>query len=118
MGIIKESFRLTGSDADILAAPSRLAAIPRPGVLTIEATCDSSDGTNFGTITLQLPGGEIPFEDLLIPANGFLTGEDVMHSDTQLTFRIPVAQGGHVLYQYTESGSAVLLTFVTLEFDS
>ncbi len=116
MGIIKESFFLSASDADILAAPSRLAAIPQPGILTIETTARDSDGTNFFTITLQLPGGEIPFEDLIVPANGFTTADDVMHSDTQLTFRIPVAQGGHVLYQATEAGTAFMLTMITLEF--
>ena len=34
--IIKESFSLTVSNADILSAPSRLAAIPANGVLTLE----------------------------------------------------------------------------------
>ncbi len=116
MGIIKESFLLIGSNADILAAPSRLAAIPQPGILTIEASIEEAGAVNFGTITLQLPGGEIPFEDLLVPFNGFSATDAVMHIDTQLTFRIPVAQGGHVLYQYTEGGATSFLTIVTLEF--
>lgn len=116
MGVIKESFRLSTSDADILRAPSRLAAIPKPGILTIEVTADSSDGTNEAQITLQLPNGEIPFEDLIVPANGFATSESVLHSDTQLTFRIPVTAGGHVLFQYTETGTNVLYALVTLEF--
>lgn len=117
MGIIKESFRLGASNADILAAPSRLAAIPQPGVLTIEVSSLLANATNRGSITLQLPGGEIPFEDLDVPANGFSTLDDVLHSDTAFAFRIPVAQGGHVLYQYTETGANICYTVVTLEFN-
>ncbi len=116
MGIIKEAFSLAASDADILQAPSRLAAIPKAGVLNLEITARIADASNFWTITLQLPGGEIPFEDLIVPANGFSTVNDIMHSDTQLTFRIPVAAGGHVLFQATETGASVLYTIVTLEF--
>ncbi len=116
MGIIKESFHLLASNADILAAPSRLAAIPQNGILTIEVSSESNDASTNGLITLQLPGGEIPFEDLQVPFNGFATADSLLHSDTQLTFRVPVAQGGHVLYQYTEVGVNVLFTIVTLEF--
>lgn len=115
MSIIKESFQLVTSNADILAAPSRLAAIPANGVLTIEVSANTSDVTNFGTITLQLPNGEIPFEDLIVPFNA-ISSDDVLDSNTQLTFAFPVSQGGHVLLSYIEAGTVVMFFHVTLEF--
>ncbi len=116
MPMIKESFLLVASDADILSAPSRLAAIPHNGILTIEASAQDADATNRATITLQLPGADIPFEDLIVPQNGFSTIDAVLHTDTELVFVFAVAQGGHVLYQYTEIGATNLYTVVTLEF--
>jgi len=116
MGTIKETFRLAASNADILAAPSRLSAIPANGVMTIEASITDADATNFGTLTLQLPGGDIPFEDLIIPI-GFSTSDASMDADLQLTFTFTVGQGGHVLLSYTENGTVVFLfLIVTLQF--
>ncbi len=115
MAIIKESFELSASDADVLAAPSRMAAIPKGGILTIEASARLSS-TNNGQLTLQLPGGGIPFENLIIPANGFSTAENIMHTDTQLTIILPVEQGGHVLLSYVEAGTVVVFLIITLNF--
>ncbi len=116
MSMIKESFVLTASNADILAAPSRLAAIPHAGTLLLEFTVTNSDATNNGQMTLQLPGGEVPFEDLEIPANGFLTGISVMHSLTELSFSFKVQAGGHVLLSYVEGGTNLALVYATLSF--
>ncbi len=115
--LIKESFLLAADDADVLAAPSRLAAIPRNGRLTIEATCTDCDATNFGRLTLQLPEGDIPFEDLHIPANGLSTADAVMDERTKLIVTMQVAQGGHVGLAYDETGTVALcLIIVTLSF--
>ncbi len=115
--LIKESFLLAASDADVLAAPSRLAAIPRNGILSIQASTTDCDATNFGQLTLQLPEGDIPFEDLHIPANGISTADAVLDSDTQLFVTMQVMQGGHVGLAYTESGTVALcLIYVTLNF--
>ncbi len=116
MALIKESFFLTATNTDILAAPSRLAAIPSNGVLTIEVTALECDVTNFSEITLQLPGGAFPFQDLIVPANGFSITEIILHTETELVFVIPVEQGGHVLYQMTENGTNTFYSIVTLEF--
>jgi len=117
MSVIKETFVFNASNSDVLAAPSRLTSIPKPGVLTIEATATDSDGANFATMTLQLPGGDIPFENLRIPANGISTTDNVMHSDTELKITVAVAAGGHVLLSVTESGSVAQIMFiVTLTF--
>ncbi len=116
MGMIKESFLLLASNADILAAPSRLAAIPHNGTLLLEISALVRNATNSGQITLQLPGGEVPFEDLDIPANGFTVNDDVMHSLTELSFSFSVSAGGHVLFSYVETGANSVLVYATLTF--
>ncbi len=117
MGIIKESFQLTATDADILAAPSRLAAIPENGSLLIEVATTDCDATNFGQLTLQLPGGEVPFENLIIPFNGRNTSDSVMDKNLTSVFLFEVKKGGHVLVQYTENGTVTLAFFIfTLQF--
>ncbi len=116
MPLIKESFSLVATDADILAAPSRLAAIPGQGSLTFEVSASDADLTNFGTLTLQLPDGSIPFEDLLIPFSGS-SAEQQMDSLLQLSVTMSVPQGGHVLLSYTENGTvAFILIYATLTF--
>lgn len=120
--VIKESFLLVATDADILAAPSRLAAIPSAGMMTIEASSTDCDATNFGTLTLQLPGGDTPFEDLHIPAAGIRqTGvsdaDAVLNTHTELMISFNVAAGGHVGLAYTENGTVTTcIIMVTLTF--
>ncbi len=115
--VIKESFLLVADTTDILAAPSRLAAIPKNGVLTIEASATECNATNFGRLTLQLPDGDIPFQDLHIPANGSSLLDGVLDTRTQLTVTMVVGQGGHVGLNYDETAAVVLvLLFVTLTF--
>jgi len=115
--IIKESFLLAADNTDVLAAPSRLAAIPRNGMLTIEAAATDCDATNHPLLTLTLPEGDIPFQDLHVPANGLSTTDAVMDSDTQLLFSMRVQQGGHVLLAYDEVGTVALLyLIITLQF--
>ncbi len=116
MRTIKETFRLASSTADILAAPSRLAAIPRNGIMTIEASITDADFTNYGSLTLQLPDGDIPFEDLVIPI-GVATADFSMHTDYEMLFQFTVGQGGHVLLAYTETGTVTMAGLIcTLQF--
>ncbi len=114
--LIKESYLLVASDADVLAAPSRLAAIPLNGILTIEASVTDCDATNRGELTLQLPEGDIPFEDLIIPYGGN-TADNFMDTDTQFLITMQVRQGGHVGLAYVEQGTVVgALLIITLQF--
>jgi hypothetical protein len=114
--IIKESFSLTVSNADILSAPSRLAAIPANGVLTLEMSAGASNVTNNYTVTLQLPDGSIPFEDLTVPYNGRAGTDRVLDSNMQLTFAFEATQGGHFLLSCTETGATELFIYATLTF--
>lgn len=117
MPFIKENFQLAATDADVLAAPSRLTSIPADGVLTIEVSATDSELTNFGQLTIQLPGGETPVENLIVPGNGFSTADNVLHDDTALQFQFSVSQGGHVGISYTENGTVLAcMIMVTLDF--
>ncbi len=115
--IIKETYSLGSSTEDVFAAPSRLNAIPSRGVLTLELSCTDGQTTNHGLVTLQLPGGELPFENMRMPYNAYSADYDVMHDDTSLVFQFQVEQGGHVLLSYEEVGTVVgLFVIATLEF--
>jgi len=107
MSLIRESFALVASDTDILAAPSRLAAIPANGQLTIEVSCTDNDITNFGQITVQLPNGDIPLRDVTIPFSGN-SSDGMLDSDTEMIVVMDIGQGGHLLLQYTENGTVAL----------
>lgn len=115
--VIKESFSLTATNNDVLSAPSRLSALPSDGLLTLEIAATDADATNYGTVTLQLPDGDIPFEDLLVPYNGYSTADQTVHDDTELMVQMEVQQGGHVLLSYTENGTVAFCTiYATYEF--
>ncbi len=115
--VIKEAFQFTATNADILAAPSRLAAIPRNGLLVVEVSTTDCDGTNFGQLTIQMPDGDIPLEDVIIPANGFSVGDNILHEDTKLMVSLAATQGGHVGVAYTENGAVAAAYFMfTLTF--
>lgn len=117
MPILKEAYQLVATTADILAAPSRLAAIPAAGSLTIEMSSTDCDATNYAKATLQLPDGSVPFEDLLIPYNGVSTTEGTMKNDTALVVQFGVQAGGHVLVSLTENGTVAGVLFIfTLTF--
>ena len=116
MALIQESHLITASNTDILAAPSRLSAIPRGGVLTLEYSALESNGTNNFTITCQTPEGDVPFENLLVPYNGYNTGNYTNHSDTRLRFQFTATQGGHFLLSCTETGSNGMILYSSLVF--
>lgn len=117
MPMIKESYLLIASTADVLAAPSRLSAIPRNGWLSLELSATHCDSTNNATVTLQLPDGSIPLEGVHIPYDGAGSTESTIDSRTALQMQFGVAGGGHVLLAITEAGTvAGVLIFATLTF--
>ena len=100
------STRLTASNTDILNG-TRLQSAPRNGSLMIRLIADLADATNNFTCSLQLPNGETPWEDVLVPgANPSLAG--VVDERQLLQGTFPVAQGGHVVLSVTETGAAIL----------
>lgn len=118
MGLIKESFFVTATTADLLAAPSRLAAIPSNGTMTIEAASGDNDGTNFMALSIQTPDGDIPLDGVAVPAWASTAAADgVLDTNTEMLIVLPVQQGGHVLISTVENGTVGLcFIMVTLTF--
>lgn len=116
MALIQESYIFTASNTDILAAPSRLSAIPRGGVLTLEFSSTQCDATNNFKITCQTPEGDVPFEDVIVPQNAYSDAENILHTDSRLRYQFTATQGGHFLLSATESGSANLYILCSLVF--
>ena len=116
MALIQEVHRLNASNTDILAAPSRLSAIPRGGVLTVEYSAVASDGSNYFAITCLTPEGDVPFEGLRVPYNGYSATQDTLHSDTRLRYQFTATQGGHFLLSAEETGSSILYVLCSLVF--
>lgn len=93
------------TNADILAG-SRLNAIPYGGTLTLEFQCQFNDATNFFSVTIQLPDGDVPLDTQRVPGvNPALAG--VLDERTLLRMAFPATQGGHFNITLTETGTAV-----------
>ncbi len=109
--MIVESFRISATTADVLAAPSRLAAIPYNGTLIIEMQAQQNDGTNQMAVTIQLPDGSTPLDAVAIPSGATDTA---INADDKYVVSVPATAGGHITIAATESGTAILDMRVTL----
>ncbi len=103
--MIVESYALAATDSDVLAAPSRLAAIPYGGTLIIEMQANLNAAANNYAVTIQLPDGSTPLDAVTVPA-GVTAG--AINMDDKYTVSFPVAQGGHVLISATETGTTLM----------
>lgn len=104
---IYESFLVAGTNADLLST-GRLNAIPYAGKLTLRFLADLSGVTNFYTLTLQLPGGEVPIDAQIVRASG--SGADgVMDERELLQVTYAANLGGHFTVSLTESGTATCM---------
>lgn len=109
--IITLSGTLTASNTDVLNN-TRLQTVPTGGVMTIEVGADLNNATNNFVVSVSLPDGQTPFEAIAVPAtNPALDG--VLDSLQSLKANFPVAQGGHVVLNLTESGTAIAMFRVT-----
>ena len=114
MAVIVETFRLTSDNSDVFKAPSRLAAIPYNGILTIEMSARVCDSTNYFKATLQLPDGEVPIDGVHVPYNGFSSDDYTLHDETLLMMQFPAYQGGHFLLDMDETGDSSVFILATL----
>lgn len=115
--IIMESKLVSASNNDYLSAPSRLTSIPFAGRLTLAAAASVCTATNNLSMTIQTPDGELPFEKLIVPANGYDTSNMVMHDATELVVPVAITPdmvGGHVLVSFTLTGTATAYVVATL----
>jgi len=103
---------ISADNTDVLAN-SRLQTAPSRGLLSIELQASDADGTNNFTASLNLPGGDNPWENVLVPGGNTASLAGVIDSRCALTDVFPVSQGGHVTLSVDETGAATLAYRVT-----
>ena len=99
----------SASNTDILQG-TRLQTVPQGGYLTFELQATLNDVTNQFNVSVQMPNGDTPLNDVRVPAgvtNGALNNNDKM----QIT--LPIAQGGHTVFSCAEIGANQLAWRVT-----
>lgn len=111
-GPIIVSSQEAASNADILQG-TRLQTVPRSGFLTFELQASDNDATNNFTVSVQMPGGDTPMNDVRIPCGNSAGLAGVIDERTNLTATFPIAQGGHPVFSCTETGDAELSWRVT-----
>jgi len=103
--MILESGIVTATTADLLST-GRLNSIPYPGVLTLQFLSQLADATNFYSVTIQEPAGDVPVDAQLVPgSNPALAG--VLDDRLLLMMTFKATQGGHFTVTLTETGTAV-----------
>jgi len=103
--MIWESSLVAATNVDLLSA-GRLNAIPYDGTLTLRFLADLGDASNFYTLTIQLPNGQVPVDAQVVPASG--AGVDMLMDERELLqFSFQAGQGGHFTVSLTETGTTV-----------
>jgi len=103
--MIFETDTIEATDADVLNG-TRLNAIPYNGTLTLQFLSDLNNATTFFTLSIQLPNGDVPVDNQLVPgANPSLGG--VIDDRQVLQFTFAATQGGHFNISLTETGTAI-----------
>lgn len=110
--MIQETSLLAATNADVLSA-GRLNALPYNGQLVLEFLASLADATNFWTLTIALPGGDVPVDAQLVPgANPTIAG--VLDERQLVRYSFPATQGGHFTVTLTEAGTALCTFRATL----
>ena len=103
--MIIESGIVSATNSDLLSG-GRLNALPYSGQLTLQFLAQYADATNYYTLTVQKPNGDVPIDTQLVPgANPALAG--VIDSRQMLELVFGATQGGHFNIALTETGTAV-----------
>jgi len=111
MGPIILSSLEAATNADILQG-TRLQTVPAGGVLTFELQAQENSVTNNYTVSVQMPNGDTPLNNVRVPAcNPALDG--VIDERQNLTVSFPIMQGGHCVFSCTETGITRLAWRVT-----
>lgn len=105
--MIYESAVIVATNTDVLNG-TRLNAIPYNGILTFEVQSSLADATNSYTLTIQLPGGDVPLDSQIVPGNNPALG-GVLDERTLLRMSFPATQGGHFTFSLTEAGTAICM---------
>lgn len=98
---------ITATNTDVLNG-TRLNAIPYPGTLILQFSCNLANATNSWALTIQLPDGDVPVDSqILSGTNPALDG--VLDTRTLMQFSYRATQGGHFTVSLTESGTAIAI---------
>lgn len=112
MGPIILSGLEAASNTDILQG-TRLQTVPSNGLLTFELQAADSVAANNYTVSIQLPSGDTPMTDTVIPAGSTAGVAGVIDERENLTASFAVAQGGHCVFSTVETGDTELAWRVT-----
>jgi len=111
--VIILSALISESNSDILNA-TRLQTAPKEGTLTFQIQTDLAVAANHFDVSIQLPSGDTPLENILVPAGSGASGEvPTLDSRQMLQATFPIAQGGHVVFGVVLIGTAELAYRVT-----
>lgn len=102
---------LDGSNTDILQG-TRLQTVPAGGFLTFEMESDLNNSANYSAVSIQMPNGDTPLNDVHVPAQpGAVQG--VIDDREKMMITLPIAQGGHTVFSVAQTGAAVMTWRVT-----
>lgn len=102
---------LAATDTDVLNN-TRLQTAPQGGIMTLECNADLNDATNRYLLSVSLPDGSTPFEAINVPGTNPALG-GVIDAYQKLSADFPIAQGGHLVVNFTEVGAAILSFRIT-----
>jgi len=100
--------------ADVLQG-TRLQTVPRNGILAVEFQAADNVAANHFLASIQLPSGQTPFTNMLAP--GGRTAGLAGNIDSDMAYRATfmIAQGGHCVLGFTETGDTELFWRVTFK---
>ncbi len=111
MGPIILSSLESSSNSDILQG-TRLQTVPAGGVLTFELQATLNDPTNNYTVSVQMPNGDTPLNNVRVPGTTPVdTG--IIDERQNLTVSFPIMQGGHCVFSCAETGDTAMAWRVT-----
>jgi len=99
----------SATNTDILQG-TRLQTVPQGGYLTFELQASTNDATNFYKVSVQMPNGDTPLNDVNV-TDGATAG--ALNNNDKMQITLPVSQGGHTVFSCTETGTSVLTWRVT-----
>ena len=111
-GVIVLSDQVFASNSDVLQG-TRLQTVPQGGFLTFEFSATVCTDTNRFVVSVQMPNGDTPLNDVLVPADGYDGTNGVLNNNSKMQITLPVAQGGHAVVSLTETGLCVCTFRIT-----
>ena len=94
----------SATNADIFNG-TRLNTIDSRGKIRFEMSASANSATNYFTVSVKMPGGDIPLETVRVPASATAGSLD---SRETLSFTLPVKAGGPPTFSATLTGTATL----------